>query len=149
MRVEFTVDDRPPKKHGEKSLWAREDEASHVAMLREKALEARSKAGMKDCFRTMVAIELMVFVPSFQLESVGDLDSFVTGVCDSLQAANPKVIPYLCGLFLKTIGTELDPRNPVLIDDDSKVMSIIASKMTSSGTSQVGYKIVVEPIQVR
>lgn len=62
MRIDFTVKGRPPKKHGEKSMWAREDEAPFVFLLREKALEARSKVGLNDCFRSLVALKLTVFV---------------------------------------------------------------------------------------
>jgi len=35
MHIEFTVRDIPPKKHGEKSMWAKNDEAPRVASLRE------------------------------------------------------------------------------------------------------------------
>ncbi len=38
MKIEFKVESRPPKKHGEKSMWARDDEAPYIARLRKKAL---------------------------------------------------------------------------------------------------------------
>jgi len=61
MRIEFTVKGRPPKKHGEKSMWARKKEAPLLVSLREKALEARSKGSINDCLSSLVALELTVF----------------------------------------------------------------------------------------
>ncbi|MEE9594610.1 MAG: hypothetical protein V3V92_04345, partial [Candidatus Hydrothermarchaeales archaeon] len=99
MRIEFTVNNRPPKKHGEKSMWARDDEAPFVVSLRDKALEARSNVGLDDCFHSRVSLELTVFAPRSRLESMGDLDNFITGICDGLQAADSKVLPYLHEIF--------------------------------------------------
>lgn len=146
MRIVFTVKGRPPKKHGEKSMWARNDEASQVLLLREKALEARSKAGLIDCFRSFVALELTIFVPKSRLESVGDLDNFITGVCDGLQAADYKVLPYLHKIF-KKLGPEGDPRRALLIENDAKVVFITAKKVASDREQDVYYKVAVEPVQ--
>jgi len=147
MRVEFTVKGRPPKKHGEKSMWARNDEAPSVLMLREKALEARSKAGLDDCFRSYIALKLTIFAPKSRLESVGDLDNFITGVCDGLQAADSKVLPYLHEIFKKLRREEIDPRRPLLIQNDAKVVSIIARKVGCDRKQDVYYKVVVEPVK--
>lgn len=146
MRIEFTVKGRPPKKHGEKSMWARNDEAPSVLLLREKALEARSKAGLNDCFRSFVALELTIFAPKSRLESVGDLDNFITGVCDGLQAADSKVLPYLHKTF-KKLGPEGDPRRALFVENDAKVVSITAKKVVSESEQDVYYKVVVEPVQ--
>jgi len=147
MRIEFTVKGRPPKKHGEKSMWTRDDEASFVVSLREKALEARSKAGLGDCFRSFVVLELTVFVPQSQLESVGDLDSLITGICDGLQAADSKVLPYLHKIFQEPGREKIDPRNALLIDNDAKVVSITARKEALYKDQEMHYKVAVERVQ--
>lgn len=147
MRIEFTVRGRPPKKHGEKSMWARDDEAPLVFLLREKALEARSKVGLEDCFHSFVALELVIYASRPRLESVGDLDNFITGVCDSLQAADSKVIPYLHKIFQKTKREGIDPRRPLLFDNDAKVVSIIACKVGLDDEQDMYYKVVVEPVE--
>lgn len=145
MKVEFIVQGRPPKKHGEKSMWARDDEAPQVFLLRQKALEARLKADLEDCFRSPVALKLTIFTPRSRLESVGDLDNFITGVCDALQAADSKVIPHLHKTFKKVENGEMDPRKPLLIDNDAKVVSIVANKVVIGDEQDLHYKVAVEP----
>lgn len=149
MRIEFIVKGRPPKKHGEKSMWARDDESPFVVSLRDKALEARSKAGLDDSFHSLVALELTVFAPISKLESVGDLDSFITGICDGLQAADPKVLPYLHEVFQEHGREGINPRFSILIDNDAKVVSITAKKVPLLDENQeLYYKVIVEPIKI-
>jgi hypothetical protein len=145
MRVEFTVLGRPPKKHGEKSMWARRDEAPFVASLRKEAFEARLKTGLTNPFHSWVALELQVSVPETQLESIGDLDSFIAGVCDSLQAADSKVLPYLHET-LRKLKEEAHPKYALLIANDAKVVSIIARKVALKKNQRVYYKITIEPL---
>lgn len=147
MRIEFTVEGRPPKKHGEKSMWARNDEAFPIALLRERALQARRKLGINDCFRSLVSLELTIFIPKSRLESAGDLDNFVTGVCDGLQAADPKALPYLHSIFHEPRRAGIDPRQKLLIEDDSKVVSIAAKKVGVSEDKEIHYKVAVETVQ--
>ena len=147
MRIEFAVKGRPPKKHGEKSMWARDDEAPFVVSLREKALEARSKVGLDDCFRSLIALELTVFAPRSRLESVGDLDSFIAGICDGLQAADSKVLPYLHKIFQEPGREGIDPRHALLIDNDAKVVSITGRKVADED-QEMYYKVAIEPVQM-
>lgn len=146
VRIEFTVKDRPPKKHGEKSMWAHPDEVRPIFSLKENVLEARSKAGLKDCFRMFVALELTVFTPRSKLASVGDLDNFITGVCDGLQAADPRVHPHK--IFQEPHRKGIDPKNALLFDNDAKVVSIIAKKVPLKDDQEVYYKVAVEPIEM-
>jgi len=146
MRVRFTVMGRPPKKHGEKSMWARNDEAPRVASLREKALEARTKLGINDCFHSLVFLGLKIFVPKSQLESVGDLDNFITGVCDSLQAADSKVFLYLHKIFHEPGREGIDPKKALVIENDSKGVSILAKKIGLDENEEVYYDVVVETV---
>ncbi|MBA7608775.1 hypothetical protein ES703_15957 [subsurface metagenome] len=146
MRIEFTVTGRPPKKHGEKSMWARSDEAPFVASLRQAAFEARLKARLNTPFHCLVALELRVFIPEPKLESIGDLDSFITGVCDSLQAADPKVLPYLHKVFQEAMAEEAAPKHALLIENDAKVVSIIAKKVAIEKNQKVYYKVAIEPL---
>jgi len=143
------VKGRPPKKHGEKSMWARNDEAPFVARLREEALRSKMKLGLDDCFHSWVSLQLIVYVPISELESIGDLDNFITGVCDSLQAADPKVLPYLHKIFRESEVDELDPRYALIIDSDAKVMSVSAEKIALNEGKEVYYKVAVEQIQIK
>jgi hypothetical protein len=147
MRIEFTVEGRPPKKHAEKSMWARDDEARFVVRLREKAFEARSKADLGGCFSSLVSLELTVFAPKSRLESMGDLDSFITGICDGLQAADPKVLSHLHKIFQDSEREKIHPRHALLIDNDAKVVSIVARKVALEEGQETYYKVAVEPVQ--
>jgi hypothetical protein len=146
MRVEFTIMGRPPKKHGEKSMWARSDEAPLVASLRDEAFKARLKTGLNDFFHSLVALEITVFVPKSQVESIGDLDSFIAGVCDALQAADPKVLPYLHEIFRESERGGIDPGSPLLIENDAKVVSIVARKVALRENQKVHYKVAIESL---
>jgi len=146
MRVEFTVTGLPPKKHGEKSMWARSDEAPRVASLRKKAFEARTQARLDGPFHSLVTLELKIFVQKSKLESIGDLDSFIAGVCDGLQAADPKVLPYLHKVFQEAVMEGAAPRHALLIENDAKVVSITARKVTLEENQEVYYKVAVEPL---
>jgi hypothetical protein len=147
MRIEFTVNGRPPKKHGEKSMWDRDDESFVLAKLRERALEARLRAGLHDCFDGFVLLELSVYVPRSKITAVGDLDNFVTGICDVLQAADSK-ITHFHPVFLETQNRAVDPRKAILIKNDSKVLSITARKLALNEGEDVYYKVAVEPVKL-
>jgi len=146
MRVEFTVKGRPPRKHGEKSMWARDDEAPFILALREEALAARNKAGLDRCFCSLVAIELTLFVPRSRLQSVGDLDSFITGICDGLQAADSKVLTYLHRIFQEPGREAIYPAHALLTDYDAQVASLLAGKVALDENQEMYYKVAVEPV---
>lgn len=151
MKIEFTVQNIPPKKGSGISMWSSNIEVPRIIALREKALEAMKKAGLNQCFLSPVKLELTVFAKQLQLRShtsgyyVGDLDTLIAGVCDGLQAADKKT-PLAHELIQKLEHTEIDPRHKLLIHDDSLVTSIIANKVTIDDGQQEHYKVVVEPI---
>jgi hypothetical protein len=147
MRIEFTVNGRPPKKHGEKSMWARNDEALFIFSLRKEAFKARSRAGLDDCLRSLIALELTIFAPKPRVESIGDLDNFITGICDGLQAADSKVLPFMHEIFLEPNSKEIDPKKPLLFENDAKIMSIIAKKVALNQDQEIHYKVAIETIQ--
>jgi hypothetical protein len=139
MRIEFSISGRPPKKHGEKSMFSRSDEVEYVAKIREEALKARSKFGIDNCFSSWVRLELLVFARD--VENIGDLDTFVSGVCDALQAADLKVLPHLHPIFER--NKSIDPRIPILLEDDKKVVSIVAQKMQATKDY---YTVIIESV---
>jgi len=85
------------------------------------------------------SLELRVFSPN--LEKIGDLDNFIAGVCDGLQAAKPSVWGFVSGRLAEDI--DIDFRKPLLILDDSGIVSIKASK--HEGT-QLSYSVRLEDI---
>ena len=129
-RIQFQVArELPPKKDGANSMWAKRAEVPRLIALRRAAFEAL--AG-QPAFRSNISLELEVHCPQMPGRGGGDLDNFVTGVCDGLMAA--------------AIGARSDPRwevpglesvhpsKTVAIEDDSAVVSINATKSADVAT---------------
>lgn len=73
-----------------------------------------------------ITLEIELHLPAGQLLQAGDLDNFVTGVCDGLQAADPRA--RLDPRWQEPANRELDPSRSIAIQDDSAVVSIRARK---------------------
>ena len=81
-RIEFTVEgDLPPKKDGANSMWNKPSEFRRLVRLRSVALQAMDG-------RTPLASDIVLELEIRCGGSDGDLDNFITGVCDGLQAAS-------------------------------------------------------------
>lgn len=92
FKIEFRVDDIPPKKDGANSMWGKEAEVGRIISLRKKAFEEMQHQGLSGSIRSRINLEFTLFVPSGQLESIGDLDNFIGGICDGLQKANARTL---------------------------------------------------------
>ena len=131
--LQFRVEGRPPRK----SQWGKED-AKLIFRLREEALKARNEIGFHDFFTCHVKITLRVYAPNVDdrylkqtmdndpSAYVGDLDSFVAGVCEALQSAptNPEI-----DIKIFEGHDEIGPKIPLIIKDDAQVTTIEAQKI--------------------
>lgn len=136
--IEFVVPGKPPRKRGNQSIWKHPKESPRVALLREKSSEACKSKGLEGYFNDRrIKLEILIFAPNIIKRDyiqvgeddpekyVGDLDSFTTGICDSLKPVNPQVQP--AEVFH---GREdIDPDKPIIFKDDSQVISIVAKKI--------------------
>ena len=100
-----------------------------MLLLREKALEYRTREELED-FDGPVKVELIVYDPKPTSRQDthdyhADLDSLVAGVMDSLQPA-PKHPDFKMDPILQK--ENIDPKKPLLIKDDSQIVTIIARK---------------------
>jgi len=85
--ISFRVDGHlPPKKDGAISMWGKPAEAGRLVALRIAALQA---LGGLPPFERNMRLALKVHVGPTNDRRAGDLDNYVTGVCDGLMAANP------------------------------------------------------------
>lgn len=141
--IKFTVEGKPPKKSTAESCWTSK-EVNHVFELRKKALESRKKAGLNDCFTCPVRIILTVYAPNIlhrkdRSDYVGDLDSIVGGVCESLRPADEQVghVPIFDG------HDEIAPKIPLILEDDDQVKEIIADKVEN----KTHYTVIIEPLE--
>jgi len=81
MKIEFQVDGKPSKKDGSNSMWGKKAEAQNLINLRNAAF-IKSEETIKQPLVSRVSLELIIRAPENVLESMGDLDNFITGVCD-------------------------------------------------------------------
>jgi len=139
MRIAFEVKRQlPPKKHGEQSMWGLPTEAKRLLALRKAAYEAL--AGHPP-LRESIRLSLIVHVGSANARRVGDLDSFVAGVCDGLMAAAPGA--KLDDLWVDALPPALHPDNPIAILDDSEIISIEARKVVGE-SDEPWYEVILE-----
>ena len=78
-----------------------------------------------------ISLRITVCVGAKNERSVGDLDTFITGICDGLMKADPKSKLYLT-VWDKVENRDIYPNRTIAIDDDYQVVSIQAVKVTDS-----------------
>ena len=120
----------PPKKDGAQSMWGKSGEAPRLIALRQEALAAL--AGQPP-FARNIQLTLRVHVGAVNNKISGDLDNFITGVCDGLMAADPR--SKLDPSFADPVNTETHPSKIIAIVDDSQVTKIVAEKLYGLGDS--------------
>ena len=124
-QVSFRVKGKlPPKKDGANSMWNKEAEAPRLVALRLKALEA---LGSKPPFSQEIRLKASIHLGSSNARVTGDLDNFVSGICDGLMRADPRA--KLHQRFSKPENAAIHPRKPIAIHDDSQVIEIHAHKL--------------------
>ena len=144
-KVEFKVEGHmPPMKDGAQSMWGKKNnDASRLIALRRAADEALRPHGR---FTGKVQLTLKVQVKAIENQNpryLGDLDNFVTGVCDGLMAAHPNMLAkYLHDLFLRPENSDVHPKIAIAYKDDSQVTRIVAEKHI--GGDEPSYTVVLE-----
>lgn len=103
-------------------MWGKKSEALNIVNLRKAATSARNELNIQP-FTGKIVIELAIYADESEIESMGDLDNFVTGICDGLQAADPRA------KISEVIMQECEPYKPILFLSDSKVYEIWAQKI--------------------
>lgn len=83
MNIKFVVQGLPPKKDGANSMWRKSSQFQRLKMLRKTASEAMQD---KPTIEARIAMTVQVYAHPAK----GDLDNFVTGICDGLMAAHPR-----------------------------------------------------------
>jgi len=136
-RIGFEVTgELPPKKDGANSMWSKPTEIPRLIELRKAALAAM--AG-RPPLRTAISLELEIDLPEPRGQRLGDLDNFVTGVCDGLMAAHRGIA--LAARWKQVDCVEILPTRAIAIEDDDAVIQIHAQKRT--GAARPGYRVVL------
>jgi len=144
--IEFTVKGKPPKKT-KPSLWSENsNQVKLVLKLRQKAFEESKKKGLTKPFHGPVKLTLTIYDPNplerkNRHDYLGDLDSHVAGVFESLQPSPPEINKFHVDPLLKK---NKDIRNDValIVADDAQISCIVAKKRKNRKTS---YYVIIEP----
>ncbi|WNF21329.1 hypothetical protein [Mesobacillus jeotgali] len=140
MRIEFTVFDTPPKKSGANSMWNSKSERSRIISLRKKAYEASLEYG-EIVKKNYIGLEVILFIPNKKdIFRIGDLDNFIGGICDGLQAASYSALKYI-DMKDKELQN-VYPHLPIFIENDNRVVFIKATKNYSK-IEQIHYRIIL------
>ncbi len=123
MEVKFVVHDLPPKKDGANSMWRKGTELPRLKALRVAALEAWGDAPL---LMHKAGLEIIVYADP----RAGDLDNFITGICDGLMAAH-SLTPIDDQAWID-IPSEGHPRKAIALSDDSIVERIVAERRHSA-----------------
>ena len=127
--IKFRVNGNlPPKKDGARSMWGKPTEARRLIALRQAALGA---LGGQPPLEDNIQLTLRVHVGPINDQRAGDLDNYVTGVCDGLMAADSRSA-IDAQLESPELG-EIHPSRCIAIRDDSAVVSIRAEKLFGHG----------------
>ena len=120
MRIQFTVRGLLPKKDGANSMWGKPEEAQRIRALR---LEAANAFAGRPPLRKNIRLTLRAYVGPENTRRTGDLDNFVTGICDGLQAADPRA------RIAANFEDLIHPSKAIGIIDDVEVIEVLATKI--------------------
>ena len=149
-RVQFKVEGHlPPKKGGVSSMWNKK--ASGAQKKKLVVLRDAAAAEMKSCAYDSplekgidIRLSLRVYVRRRKEgENAGDLDNFITGVCDGLVAAKTGTVPDCC--FFDKRDDAHDPGKPIVFEDDSQVREICAERVVHNGRD--GYSVELRELE--
>ena len=118
------IDGLPLKKDGANSMWNKGSELPRVIMLRTSVLAAFNG---DPPLANNVSIVLRVHVGAANSRTIGDLDNFITGICDGLQAAHPHTP--IADRWTEHDCELIHPHKAIGILDDVEVVSIDAKKV--------------------
>jgi len=118
--ITIVVTGLPPKKDGAASMWRKPAEIPRIKALRLAAVEAM--AG-KPPLAGPLALTLRLYAEC----GVGDLDNFITGICDGLMAAHGRTP--LDGAAWDDLPAAARPGQAIVYRDDAWVTKIVAERL--------------------
>jgi Holliday junction resolvase RusA-like endonuclease len=122
--VTIDVEGLPPKKDGANSMWTKATESRRVLALRLRA--AAAMAG-RTPLEGPVEVELAFWIGPTNSRRMGDLDNYITGVLDSLQAIAERARWEYCSTWTG-VPDAVSPTQPIVLKDDNDVMRLVATK---------------------
>ena len=130
----FTVAGLPPKKDGAYSMWNKPAEVEKLRLLRSAA--AKSFGGDPPLSKN-IRLTLRAHIGPLNTSTIGDLDNFLTGICDGLQAAHSGTP------FRFEFEEAIHPSLHIALADDVEVTRIDAEKVIAPAEAPY-YEITLE-----
>jgi hypothetical protein len=121
MLLQFKVEGLPPKKDGANSMWQKPSEIPRLKALRLVAIAAMQGNIVWESERLILRLRISAHIRD------GDLDNFITGVCDGLMGAHAN-IPRPLQAWLD-VPDAIHPRHAIVFRDDSLITQIIAQRI--------------------
>jgi hypothetical protein len=138
VTFKFHVDGLPPKKNGANSMWGNQFESERLVSLRKAALlEMKGHLPLKSGIKLTIAVHI-----AENNRLVGDLDTFITGVCDGLMKITSRANP-VKSIWDRPENADIRPNISIAIDDDCEVMNIQAAKI-EGGIDKPFYDVMLE-----
>ena len=134
---QFKVEGYPPKKHGEKSMWSWDTESERLIALRKAALASMGC----DKLERNINLSIKLHIKGENNRNTGDLDNYITGICDGLMMVAKCSILNKCWDSLEY--EDIHPLQISFIADDSEVIKITAEKVLDNPDS-VWYEILLD-----
>jgi hypothetical protein len=120
MKISFDIQGLPPKKDGANSMWNKRAELPRIRDLRAAAAYAMNGQPART---SPLCLRLHVYAH----ENAGDLDNFITGICDSLMAAHVNT-PIDASLWIE-LPEAAQPNKAIAFHDDACITKIEAERM--------------------
>lgn len=130
--IRFSVQGLPPKKDGANSMWRKGVELPRLMALRKAASEAFS--GIPPVAAGDVEIKVILFADP----TAGDLDNFVTGICDGLMPCHPQV-PIEESTWVDLPEAARPARAVAYVDD--RLVSAIDARRLAPGEDSPRYEV--------
>jgi len=128
-------------------MWSEKSpQTKKVLKLRRKAFEESKKRGLTKPFNGPVKLTLTVYDPNplqrkDRHDYLGDLDSYVAGVFESLQPSPTETNKLKIHSLLKG-NKKISHQVAIIVADDAQISSIVAKKRKNKKTS---YSVIIEP----
>ena len=133
MTLNFSVEGLPPKKDGANSMWRKGSEFDRLKALRLAASQAMSG---RPPFSGLIQLKVTIHADPRS----GDLDNFITGICDGLMAAHPATP--INGSRWSDVPPDSRPSRAIAFTDDAAISMIQAERVPPEGKPST-YKIEV------
>jgi len=135
VKLSVEVNGVPPKKDGASSMWKKPTEVQRIRQLR---LAVATALAGRTAPQGSCRLDLEVQAG----RADGDLDNFITGICDGLQPVHPNTP--IAPDDWEGLPAEALPHYPLALSNDALVDEIRAKRIPPRPGDGLGYRLTIE-----